>query len=53
MSGDAKGPHFGDAPGGEQDRPRDRKVQDMGSDKVRELQEALYGAAKANAGEPA
>ena len=50
MSGDAKGPHFGDAQGGEQDRPRDRKVQDMGSDKVSELQEALYRAAKANAG---
>ncbi len=50
MSGDAKGPHFGDAQGGEQDHPRDRKVQDMGSDKVSELQEALYRAAKANAG---
>ena len=50
MSGDAKGPHFGDAQGGEQDRPRDRKVQDMGRDKVSELQEALYRAAKANAG---
>lgn len=48
MAGDAKGPHFGAAPEENETAQVAERRENLGNDTVRELQETLYRAAKAN-----